>query len=88
MSEKPPSNFTEFEFGERVPPTAQSVTLSIHIMPRSGTVSIYASPTDDRPMVQCKGPSQQVTIGYGTGRIFIEKSSGTTDFEIGVLRWE
>jgi hypothetical protein len=87
MSAKPPLDRTEFVFGHQVPPSTQSVTVSIRITPRSGTVSIYASPDDNHPMVQCKGPSQQVTIGYGTGRIFLEKTSGTTDYEIRVLSW-
>jgi len=77
---------TEITFGQ-VPHTAHSVTLAVRVTPKSGGLLMYTSPDDTQPLVACKGPAQHITIGYGTGRIFVEKLAGTTDFEIKIVGW-
>lgn len=77
---------TEIAFGQ-VPHTAHSVTLVVRVTPKSGGLLIYTSPDDTQPLVACKGPAQHISIGYGTGKILVEKLAGTTDFEIKVVSW-
>jgi hypothetical protein len=81
-----PADLTEY-VADGVPHSAQSVTLSVRIAPRTGAVAVYASPTDSNPAIQCKGPSQQITVGYRSGKFYIRMLPGTDAFAIKVVGW-
>jgi hypothetical protein len=71
-----PADAFAYEFGASVPRNASSVTLRIQIYPRWGTASIYPA-VDAAYPIHCDGPLRRLTIGYGTGTIYVEKQDAT-----------
>ena len=81
------SDLTEVSVEGRVPASASSVTLSVSVTPRSGGVLIYSSPDIRSSFMMCKGGVCQITLGYGTGKFYVQKLPGTKDFKIDVQGW-
>ena len=73
----PPADAEEVSLAEFVPATAQTVTLRVKIHPMRGSVLIYRSLYDTKP-VRCDGPTRTITIGYGAGKIYVEKTHGAS----------
>jgi hypothetical protein len=59
------------------------VTLHIEIRPASGSIEIY--PSKRSPPILCQGPESQITVACKSGRIFVRKCSGATQFKINIV---
>jgi len=82
----PPADAEEVSLKEFVPAIAQTVTLRVKIHPMRGSALIYRSLYDTRP-VRCNGPAQIITIGYGSGKIYVEKTHGASYCTFELLGW-
>lgn len=87
MSGTLPPDFSEVSLGHLVPPGVQSVTLMVKVKPRNGAVLVYRSPSDPSA-IRCNGPMHEITIGYGTGKFYVQKIEGAVSFEIAVVAWD
>ena len=81
-----PPGTEAFQFPPTVPSKAQSVTLRIRIQPKGGMVFLYPSMDATQPL-QCEAPGRHVTVGYGSGTLYMQKVGKVTELTIEVLGW-
>ena len=87
MTKALPPDTSEVFLHSLVPKGVQSVTLNVKIKPRTAAVLVYPSPGDPYA-IRCNGPFHEITIGYGTGNIHVQKVDGAVSFEIDVIGYE
>jgi hypothetical protein len=75
----------EIDLSNAIPPTANAVTLTIHISPSSGAI-LVSSPKTKSP-IRFAGPVDTKKIPIFGQRIYLERIDGTTEYQVELNGW-